>query len=231
MRTSIKLLFLVSILSFVAACNNAPKGEKVEAEEAVETPAAPTTNTAAKGAATYNVQAQASQIVWTGAKLAGGQHTGTISLQSGELSLNDGQLVGGKFVIDMNSINNVDQKPGEGKEKLEGHLKSGDFFEVEKFPTGEFEITSVAAVSGQEDATHNITGNLTMKGITKSITIPAKVVVAPPQVNAVTPQFTIDRTQWDIKFQSGLIGTAKDKIINDEIGLKLIIVGIDANAG
>lgn len=229
MRTSVKLLFFVSLLSFMAACNNAPKGEKVEAEDAVETPSTPATTADQKGSATYKLQNQVSQVIWTGSKLAGGQHNGTVSFQSGEVNLSDGQLVGGKFVLDMNSITNLDQKAGEGKEKLEGHLKSGDFFEVEKFPTGEFEITNVSAVSGQDEYTHNITGNLTLKGITKSITVPAKVTIAPPQLNAVTPQFVIDRTQWDVKFKSGLLGTAKDQIINDEVGLKLIIVAIDSN--
>ena len=229
MRTSIKLLFFVSMVSFMAACNNAPEGEKVEAEEAVETPSAPTTNAAPTGSATYDINLQASSVLWTGSKLAGGQHNGTVSFQSGQLNLNNGQVVGGKFVLDMNSINNIDQKPGEGKEKLEGHLKSGDFFEVEKYPTGEFEITNVAAVSGQEDVSHNITGNLTLKGITKSITVPAKIGIAGPQLSATTPPFVIDRTQWDVKFKSGVLGTAKDQIINDEIGLKLVIIAIDSN--
>lgn len=227
MRTSIKLLFLVSILGFIGACNNAPKGEKVEAEEAVETQAAPTTG----GAATYEVSSKASQVVWTGAKLAGGQHTGTVAIQSGEVNVKGNDLVGGKFVLDMTSITNLDQKAGEGKEKLEGHLKSGDFFEVEKYPTGTFEITSVTPVNGQEDVSHNVTGNLTLKGITKSITIPTKVTMANNQFGAVTTDFVIDRTQWDVKFKSGLLGTAKDQIINDEVGLKLVIFAGNPDVG
>lgn len=227
MRTSIRLFVLFLVFGLVSACNNAPDGQKVEAEDATETP---TTSTAPTGTATYVVSNQASKIVWTAAKLAGKQHTGTIGLQSGEVSVNGNEIVGGKFVLDMNSITNLDQKAGEGKEKLEGHLKSGDFFEVEKHPTGTFEITNASAVAGQEEVTHNITGNLTLKGITKSVTIPAKINVVNPQLTAVTPQFTIDRTQWDVKFNSGLLGTAKDKIINDEVGLKLIIQAVDEAA-
>lgn len=225
MRTSIKLLVLALVLGMTTACNNAPEGQKVEAEEATNTPT--TTSTAPAGSATYAVTPQASQIIWTGAKLAGKQHTGTIAIQSGEVVVNGGNIVGGKFVLDMNSITNLDQKAGEGKEKLEGHLKSADFFDAENFPTGTFEITSATSVSGQEDVSHNVSGNLTLKGITKSVTIPVKVNIGNHQFAAVTPQFTIDRTQWDVKFNSGVLGTAKDKIINDEVGLKLTIRAID----
>lgn len=221
MRTSSKLLFFVLMLGLTVACNNAPKGEKVEAEEAKEAPA--TTETT--GSTTYVVHPPASQVIWTGSKLAGGEHTGTVALQSGKVNVKGSNITGGNFVIDMTSINNLDQKAGEGKEKLEGHLKSDDFFDVENFPTATFEITSATPVTGQENVTHNISGNLTMKDITKSITIPANVTVVDNQFGAVTPQFTIDRTQWDVKYRSGILGTAKDKIINDEIGLKLVIQG------
>ena len=225
MRTSIKLLVFALILGMTVACNNAPEGQKVEAGEATNTPT--TTSTAPMGSATYSVSPQASQVIWTAAKLAGKQHTGTLAIQSGEINLDGENILGGKFILDMTSITNLDQKPGEGKEKLEGHLKSGDFFEVEKHPTGTFEITNVSTVADQADVTHNVTGNLTLKGITKSVTIPTKVNVGNHQFAAVTPQFTIDRTEWDVKFNSGLLGTAKDKIINDEVGLKLVVRAID----
>ena len=110
-------------------------------------------------------------------------------------------------------------KAGEGKEDLEGHLKTGDFFETEKFPTGQFVITKVAPASGQPNVTHNITGNLTLKGVTKSVTFPANVIAAGNKISAVTPAFKINRTEWGIKYGSGLLGTPADKIIHDEIAL------------
>jgi polyisoprenoid-binding protein YceI len=127
----------------------------------------------------------------------------------------------------MNSIANSDLTAENGKEKLEGHLKTGDFFETEKYPTGKFEITSVSAASGVEDATHLIEGNLTMKGVTKSVKLPAHVAITDSKITAVTPAFTINRTEWGITFKSGIIGTVKDKSINDEIGL---VISLAADA-
>lgn len=221
MKNPIKFMLALLMMGLMSACgDNAPAGEKVEAEAPVETPA----ETTPAEAAAYAVDLTNSLIEWEGTKPTGDSHSGTIKLSKGELSVKDGNLVGGSFVLDMNSIENTDQEAGKGKEKLEGHLKSGDFFEVEKFPQGTFEIASVEAVEGKEDVSHTITGNLTMKDITKSVTIPVKVEMADGKIMATTPSFTIDRTEWDIKFNSGLIGTLKDKIIDDQIGLTINLV-------
>jgi polyisoprenoid-binding protein YceI len=218
MRT-FPFLFLLTLAFAFTNCNNAPAGEKAETGEAVETPAAE--NQATSDAAAYMVDTESSQINWIGAKLVGDQHTGFIKLSKGQLMVENDNLVGGSFVIDMTSLTDTDMAPGEGKEDLEGHLKDTDFFEVATYPTGEFEIASVAAVEGRDDATHNITGNLTLKGITKSITIPAKVAIDNNGVTAKTPQFTIDRTQWNVMYRAGVLGTAKDKIIKDEVALQI----------
>jgi len=162
--------------------------------------------------------------MWTGTKI-GGQHTGIIGLSKGTLEVTDGNVSGGEFTIDFTTLECLDLKPGEGKEDLEGHLKAGDFFEVEKFPTGTFKVTSVDAVADNQTVTHNITGNLTMKGITKSVTIPANIAMMGDKVSAQSTAFTIDRTQWGIVYKSGtLAATAKDKIINDEVGLVVTLV-------
>lgn len=208
---------LLLTISFFASCSNAPKGDKVEAGEAQTETAATTAGTA------YNVDTQASKIMWTGSKPTG-QHTGTINLSKGTLSVADGNITGGEFTIDFNSLVNVDLKPGEGKEDLEGHLKAGDFFETEKYPTGTFKVTNVAAVTDGGDVTHNVTGNLTMKDVTKSVTIPMNVAMMGDKISAQSKAFTVDRTQWGITFHSGALGTAKDKLINDEVGLVVKLV-------
>ena len=77
---------------------------------------------------------------------------------------------------------------------------------------------------GIEDATHEIEGNLTLKGITKGVKIPAHISITEGKVSAVTPAFTINRTEWGINYKSGVIGTAADKIINDEVGLVINLV-------
>ena len=211
---NLMILFLsVAMLGLVTSCSNSPKGEKTEATAATGKAAA-----ASAAAKTYTVDTGASSITWTGSK-PGGQHTGTIKLSKGTLSVKDGNIEAGNFTLDMNSIEVTDLKAGEGKEKLEGHLKTGDFFEVEKFPTGTFTITKVEAVAGGGDVTHNITGDLKMKDVTKSITFGANVAAAGNALSAVTPAFKINRTEWGITYKSGIIGTLKDKAIHDEMAL------------
>jgi polyisoprenoid-binding protein YceI len=79
----------------------------------------------------------------------------------------------------------------------------------------------VQAVSGNPEVTHNISGNLTLRDSTKQVTLPAKVMLDGSRLVATTPPFTIDRTQWGVVYRSGLVGTLKDKLINDQIGLAI----------
>ncbi len=216
MKVLLKFSFLLLVLGLAfTSCKKAPKGEAAKTGEATNNPAK-----AAADATAYVVEN--SQVIWTGTKV-GGQHSGTISVQKGELTASNGKVGSGSFTLDMNSINNTDQKPGAGKEDLEGHLKNADFFDVANHPTGTFKITSVSPLSGSADANTSITGDLTLKGITKSVTFPANILVAGNKLSAVSPAFKINRTEWNIKYGSGLIGTAADKIIHDEISLVLNI--------
>ena len=205
--------FLLLTGSLLVACGGV-EGEKVEAGEAVE-------NAAVAGAGErYAVSAASSSINWTGSKPTG-QHTGTLNITDGFLTATDSEITGGEFNLDMTSIAVTDLE-GDQKASLEGHLKTGDFFEVETYPTGKFVITSVNPVSGNPAVTHNITGNLTMRDVTKSVTIPAQVARRGDVISAVAPNFVIDRTEWGIQYNSpGLASTAKDKIINDNIGLNI----------
>ncbi len=203
------------ILSTLFSCKQAPEGEQLEAKEATRE----RTEQSAPKEAGLKVNTQTSKILWEGTK-PGRSHTGTLKLQKGNLQVANGQISGGEFVIDMNSIENTDQT-GDDKSDLEAHLKSGDFFNTAQFPTASFLITKVEPLEGREDANYLITGNLTIKGITKSISIPAQVHFSEQAVEVVTPKFTIDRTQWDITYKSGIVGTAKDRIIHDQIGLQI----------
>lgn len=220
MKTVFQFMMVALMISATFSCSNAPEGKQVHANGAKETPVK------TSKAKVYSVDTNASTINWTGTKPTG-QHTGTMNISSGNIAVVNGNITAGEFTIDMNSITNTDMKAGEGKEKLEEHLKTGDFFEVEKYPTGKFEVISVSAASGVEDATHLIEGNLSMKGITKSVKIPAHVAITDSKISAVTPAFTINRTEWGITFKSGITGTVKDKSINDEIGL---VISLAANA-
>lgn len=210
-----KNLMILALAFLFVACGAAPEGEQVDAQDAVETttPAVETVSVA--------VDTDASVINWVGAKFTGDQHTGTINIAEGKLMTEGSNLVGGNFVIDMSTITVKDEMPEATKAKLVGHLSTGDFFEVDKFGKASFEITSIDAVQGNAEATHNITGNLTMKDVTKSITIPATVTITESGIYAKTPQFVIDRTQWGVVYNSTSAGALKNKAIKDEIALQI----------
>ena len=205
---------LLAILVF-AACQNNNTTETGEAQDAA---------TASKDANIYTINTDASVINWEGYKPGRYSHIGTIKMQSGQLAINNGNIESGSFVIDMNSLNNLDLQDAKDKAKLEGHLKSGDFFEVEKYPTGKFEIASVQALTGDASgATHKITGNLTLKDITKSIELPARVAVSDGKLVAESLEFSINRTEWGASHDSGLVGAVGDALIADDIKLKITL--------
>ncbi len=174
----------------------------------------------AEQSAERKVNATSSVIKWKGFKPGGGHH-GTLSLKEGMLEMKEGVITGGRFVIDMNSIVDEDLDNGNSK-KLISHLKSADFFDVEKYPTGEFVITSVLP---KQDTTYEITGNLTLKGNTKSISFPADVFVSDWSITASTQAFTIDRTQWGVNYGSkNIFKNLADSFINDEIEVQIRII-------
>lgn len=156
----------------------------------------------------------ASTIKWTGAKV-GGSHNGTITLSDGNLEMKDGMLTGGSFEIDMTTINCEDLQ-GEYKGKLEGHLKSDDFFGVEKFPKANFSITKAVP---QGPGKYKIEGDLTIKGITKSIKFPA-IVEESDDAYTATAEITVDRSEYDVKYGSGsFFDGLGDKVIYDDFTL------------
>ena len=173
-------------------------------------------------AVTFDVNTAESVIEWEGGKVIGGTHNGTIALSSGAVSVKDGVVEAGTFVIDMNSIAVLDIEDAEKKGWLEGHLKGATaenadhFFNVSEFPEGKFEITSV--VEG------NVEGNLTLKGITKNVKFPATVTVTDNDVTIVSEAFSIDRTQWNVNYNSeSATDVAKDNIIKNNIDIKLTV--------
>ena len=169
--------------------------------------------------ASYNVDAAASQIVWKGYKVLG-EHTGTINVQKGSLNIQDGQLVGGSFAIDMTSIACTDLS-GEYKGKLEGHLKSDDFFGAATYPTATFVITS-ATPNGVDR--YKVTGNLTIKDITKEIKFIANLEKEEGQVVAKA-DIQIDRSEFNVRYGSGsFFDSLDDKTIYDEFDLSVSIV-------
>lgn len=157
-----------------------------------------------------------SDIQWWGYKVAKSEassHNGKVNLKSGNVVMKNNQVAGGTFVLDMNSINATDVS-GEMQTKLNGHLKTGDFFETEKYPTATFVITSVKK---NNDKVYNyvVSGNLTVKAVTAPVSFPAKINNSNGQVSIVSNKFAIDRQKFGVTYKS----TAKDVVVNDDIDL------------
>jgi len=168
------------------------------------------------------VNADNSTVKWIGSKLAS-SHEGTVNIQKGMLMIDHGTLVGGKFSIDMTSISNTDIESEEYRAKLNGHLKNEDFFNVEQFPLAIITITK--AVKGEENS-YKILADLTIKGITHSVTFPAKVEINGLNFLA-TAKIKIDRTKWDIKYGSGsFFENLGDKMILDEILFDVYLLSV-----
>ena len=168
--------------------------------------------------ATHEIDKTNSQIIWKGYKVTG-SHTGTIDLQNGELKFKKGDLKSGSFEIDMTTITVTDLE-GEYKGKLEGHLKSPDFFGVETNPIARFETTSVTAADAAN--TYNVKGNLTIKEITNEISFVANVDDSKTPI-VTTASLKIDRSKFNVKYGSNsFFDNLGDKAIYDEFDLEVI---------
>lgn len=202
----------------VASCKN----NNVNAEQAVEQAADQAAAAVEQAAAavmvsgTYTVE-PSSVVEWVGKKPTG-QHTGTIGLQSGSLTIDNGKVTG-DFTIDMNSITVTDITEADGKLDLEAHLKgtgkedgADHFFNVKTYPTGTFKLTSFDGA--------NVTGDLTLKGKTKTISFPATLTITDNEVTLESKPFEINRVDFGVNYASkSVFGDLKDKFINDEIEL------------
>lgn len=166
-------------------------------------------------AQTKKVDVAQSSIKWVGKKVTGA-HEGTINLKSGNLVFKGKSLVGGNFVVDMNSMNVTDLKAGQGKEKLEGHLKADDFFGTDKFATSTLVFKKVTAKSANVYA---VNADLTIKGITKPVTFDLTTTANTANANVV-----VDRTKYKIEYNSASIFSAiGDKAINDDFTLAVAL--------
>jgi len=156
------------------------------------------------------IKTETSKVVWKGYKVTG-SHEGVIAIKSGHLNFNEEKLIGGEFTIDMSTITNTDLE-GEYKGKLEGHLKSDDFFGVEKFPTATLNFTNVKAVGKNS---YKVTGDITIKGKTESMEFDLSVYG-----NKANASLKIDRSKFDVRYGStSFFDGLKDKAIYDEFDL------------
>ena len=167
-----------------------------------------------------NANTNNSTVYWTGSKPTG-SHSGNVSLKNGYLLFDHGRLVGGNFTIDMTSITCTDLEPDRGGNKLVGHLKNEDFFDVDKFPEANLNITKVKKLNDQE---YEMTGDMTIKGITKKIDFNTEIKLTGRSYTAVS-KLIIDRTEWGIEYSSKkILGALADKFIYDDMELDIFLV-------
>ena len=172
----------------------------------------------------YQVNTKTSKIFWTGKKVTG-QHNGTLEIAEGTIDVNEGQVTGGMVKMDMNTITVEDIKDPGTNAKLTGHLKSDDFFSVKDHPHAMFEITSItpAKDSKSREHTHDITGKLTIKGKTETITFPAMVKVKGDKLVA-RGDATFDRTKFNIRYGSdSFFDNLGDKAIDDKVEMNFVL--------
>ncbi|MBC8046344.1 MAG: YceI family protein [Fimbriimonadaceae bacterium] len=216
----LKLFTLTAIIAtMLVACKSSPEGDEAKTTDAKEV------ETATAGV-TMNINTIESKLEWIGTKVTS-HHNGTVNIKSGQLMAKGNELTGGYFVIDMPTLISVKDDP-QSNSKLTGHLKSPDFFDVEKYPEAKFEITSVKPFSGsvvdentvgQEEINEYkvtdpnviVNGNLTIKDVTKNIEFPAKVNITGNGATALA-KFNINRKDWGVNYTG-----APDNLVRDEI--------------
>lgn len=213
-----KQIFITLIIAgLFTACNTTPKGD-----------AAATTETQAVSEATgidYLTDKTVSLIGFTGNGV-GKNHPGTFRLSDGKLTVTDGKVSAGDFIISINSLD-LNEKAEMIQTKLKGHLLSPDFFDAEKYTTAKFIISSVipyseveGSTSVTEAANYTVSGNLTLKDSTKNVSFPANISISESEVSAKA-NFNIDRTQWGMSY--GNDKSLKDKFISPEVNITIDI--------
>ncbi|MEQ8353443.1 MAG: YceI family protein [Leptospiraceae bacterium] len=197
-----KSLILILTGTLIFSCAEAPDAEMATTGEA-------TTESEATGEK-RSINIEQSKVSWIGTKITG-QHNGTIRIKSGHIFVDGEEITGGEFVMDMSTITVLDLT-GEKKQKLEKHLRTTDFFEVQKYPESKFSITSVE----KQGDSLQVTGNLTMRDTTHSIQFKASVEKDESgNPNRVTADFNIDRQKWGVVYKG-----KPDDAIRDEVNLK-----------
>ncbi len=163
--------------------------------------------------ATYNIKQDESSLVWTGREVSTSSHYGTINFTSGQFEIADGLISQGEFLVDMTSIN-VQDLTGGSKERLEGHLRSDDFFSVESFPTAYLNISGSEVISNGK---WMVNGTLSIKDISHPVLF--EMANTEDGWNA---SLVFDRSKYNVKFRSGtFFENLGDKLIYDDIELEI----------
>lgn len=216
-----KQVFLLGIL-FLGLSMTACK-EKAQTDANTDVVVTDETNTAD---GTYVIDPQTSIVKWKGSKPTG-VHNGTVPVASGTVTVANGNITGGTVEIDMQGII-VNDLEGDNKANLESHLKGStpgkeeDFFNVDKYPKATYVINSASILENDPDGTHMLNGTLTIKDISKPVNFKARVNLDGNKLSATTPEFPVDRTEYDIRFKSRkFFNNLQDDFVNDEFTLQI----------
>jgi len=170
--------------------------------------------TATLSAQTKPIDIKKSSITWTGKKVTG-EHSGTVNFKEGAVVLKNKKVVGGTFTVDMTSLSNTDQS-GSGKTKLEGHLKSADFFSTDEFKTATLVFKTIGEKS---PGLYSVTADLTIKGKTNPVKFDLYV-----KGKTATTEFSVNRTKFGIQYGSGsFFDDLGDRTIYDDFDLKVVV--------
>jgi len=163
-----------------------------------------------------SVNTDLSELKWTGKKVTG-EHWGYIQLKDASLSVKNNQIQSGVFKIDMESINNQDIESEKTNAQLIGHLKSDDFFSVDKYPVATLKIKESTPF---KNGFAEIKANLTIKGITHPISFKAEQLV-----NGYKAKITVDRTKYNVRYGSEkFFDNLGDNMIYDDFTLDVKII-------
>jgi len=202
---SLSITLAALCIAGVAACKD-PNANTARATTSAVTAPAPAAPVSATEHLT--IDAAASSIGFTGAKVTG-QHNGSFPTFTGTLDLDPARVENSRVAVDIDTTSVTTDTP-----RLTTHLKSADFFDVERFPRATFTSTAIAP-GGASGATHTITGNLALHGVTRAISFPATVTVSPSEVTA-TAEFVINRREFGIVY-AGM----PDNLIRDDVAMHL----------
>lgn len=213
-----KIYYLAAVIVIIIIGSVFVRSNKTEAP--IET-MSQTSSSTTLASGKYEIDLENSYITW-GAEFVSGlnREEGKVKLKSGVVSVDEGRVMSGIFEIDMNSISD-----NQNKERLVKHLKSEDFFAVEKFPSSIFEITSFAPVdeNSLDSGRYVVSGNLTIKNISKPISFISEVYMVDEAIES-NAQFAINRAEWDVRYNSNsFFQNLGDKAIRDAVEIGLVL--------
>lgn len=224
-------VLLLAVIGFIIwspsdAPNTEPASNQTATEQTDDAVEMSERSTVSEGE--YTVNPEASTVSWAGKKplIEGYINTGSIAVTDGSISVTpDGAT--GVFNIDMDtlSVSDTPTKPG-SESTLEGHLKGERWFDVETYPTANFEITNISPRAGVATSfMYDVTGQLTMKGVTDTVTFPAMIYQEADGILNASADFEFDRTKWGITSASGsFFDDLADNVIDDMVSLSFSLV-------